>query len=250
MSLSTKKRRKAKTDESPNSSKASVIPFPEREKVGDGSGGGGEGVQQGGVEIPTLASVITDDILRRSLEVMVPIEIIDGGDYSQAVDMRTGARYSAHMHASLVRFKMLGMSNASCAKAVGMAPETLNKWCIAFPKLGFDLEQATELSKAYAAVLLREMMKGKDVTAFNAIKLWLQSIAPEFRSRAEVGIVSVDIKTVEDIKGKIYGIFDNDDNGEGAYPALPARNELLEGPVQVESVVEVETDRGDVHGDP
>lgn len=204
---------------------------------------------------PKIGDIIIEDILRRLTELVNPIQIFEGCEHIVEADPVSRATYGPIIHASIIRFKMLGLSDDAVAAAVSISGATLAKWKNSYPKLAYDLRQAIELSKAHVILLLRELMKKEDQTGLGAIKFFLESIAPEFKKKADLSISTLGMQTIGDIKRVIYGIEDNADEEPGPdhdiidvaaivnepiathqphFPALPLPTEILEGSVPTE----------------
>ena len=138
----------------------------------------------------------------RSLcEAAFPIELILGG-----LPDDTGL-YNSETHARLCRLKLLGLSDSTAARAVGVPPEKLSEWVRRYPKLRDDIKKAEALSVGQAAALLRAMMHGEGPIAFQAVKFFLSTRSPEFKEKTEVEISTVDHEAVRKaIRSNMYGL--------------------------------------------
>lgn len=131
---------------------------------------------------------------------LMPLEWIDGGT------IPANGKYCLQVHADLCRQKLLGLSDGTAARAVGIRPQTLARWLKVYPRLAHDLEKAAALANAQAAALLRVMMQGTGPTAFHALKLFLETHAPEFRKDVKV-TVEHDFKSIaQQIRANVYGL--------------------------------------------
>lgn len=188
------------------------------------------------VESPVEGEIVTrleslDDEMRilieRSLEMLIPVEA-----QPPPVDGRYSSKYNSFVHAKLCRMRLLGLSNSSAANACGISAPTLAVWLRKYPKLSSDLDSATNLANAHAALLLRRMMQGNDATAFQAVKLFLTTHAPEFRERStvDIGVAESPENVVDQIRRGMYGIVDD----------VPVKPAVLDAPA-ASAPVEPET---------
>lgn len=140
----------------------------------------------------------------RSLcEAAFPIELILGG-----LPDDTGL-YNPETHARLCRLKLLGLSDSTAARAVGVPPEKFSEWIRTYPKLRDDIRKAEALSVGQAAALLRAMMHGEGPVALQAVKFFLSTRAPEFKEKTEVEITNVDHESIRKaIRSNMYGLND------------------------------------------
>jgi hypothetical protein len=138
-------------------------------------------------------------IAQQQIDLLMPIQDIMGGRQSP------NSLYGSEIHADLCRKKLMGLSDATAARAVGVTPQTLSHWRRAFPKLAYDMNQATALANAQAAALLQVMMQGPGPTAFHALKLYLETHLSEFQRTAKIEIEH-DFKGIVRQVRDIYGL--------------------------------------------
>jgi hypothetical protein len=117
---------------------------------------------------------------------------------------RPNSKYSAITHAELCRLKVLGLSDANAARAVGILPQTLARWHEEYPELEADMAQAAQLATASVAHLLFKFMEGDQPHALNAVKFWLSTRTDEFREKAEVVVSKT---TSHELNVAVQGIF-------------------------------------------
>lgn len=115
-------------------------------------------------------------------------------------------KYTPMIHSKLVKFKMLGMSNEQCARAVKISPDTLSNWIELNPVLAEDMEQASALSVSRAIRRLHEMMNGDGPSAFQAIRFFLSSRTKEFKEKSEVEVRQIDSREIAVSIQTLYGI--------------------------------------------
>lgn len=143
----------------------------------------------------------TRELIDRSLEFLVPVE----AQPPSSGPVLSG--YDSFVHAKLCRMVLLGLSRSSAARACGISPSTLSVWLKRRPKLAIDMDSSAELANAHAALLLRNMMTGRDTVAFNAVKLFLTTHSPEFKERRVVEVDTVDPADVmKQIRQGLYGL--------------------------------------------
>jgi len=143
----------------------------------------------------------TRDLIDRSLQLLVPVE----PQPHASGPVLSG--YDAFIHADLCRMVLLGLSRSSAARACGISPSTLSIWLKRTPKLALDMDSAAGLSTAHVALLLRNMMTGRDTVAFNAVKFYLSTHAPEFKERTVVEVDNTDPTDVmRQIRQRMYGL--------------------------------------------
>lgn len=132
------------------------------------------------------------------------------------------SKYSALIHAELCRLKVLGLSDANAARAVGISPGTLTDWQQRYPELETDMAQAAQLTTASVAQLLFRTMEGDQPHALNAIKFYLSTRTDEFREKSEVVITKT---SKEELNIAVQGIFGITLSGEA-----PAADVVVEQP--------------------
>ena len=143
----------------------------------------------------------TKALIDRSLEFLVPVEPQPPSSAPVLSD------YDSFIHAKLCRVRLLGLSNTSAARACGISPSTLSVWMKQRPKLALDMDSASELANAHAALLLRSMMKGDGPVAFNAVKFFLSTRSTDFRERAVVELTTSDpADVIRNIREGMYGL--------------------------------------------
>ena len=119
--------------------------------------------------------------------------------------------YGAVIHSKLLRLKMLGITDANCAKAAGLNPKTVARWLTRYPMLRIDMDRAEQSAVARAAKRLFELMDDDGPVALNAVKFFLSTHAEEFRERAELHLRAKP-DTAELIKA-IRDVYDVDMSG-------------------------------------
>ena len=129
-------------------------------------------------------------------------------DLSVTTPIHENSKYSPLAHAQLCRMRMLGMSNTTAAKAAGISTSTLTAWIERYPKLAHDLEQADALKSAHVMVLLQQMMVADGTTAFSAVRLYLETHAPEFRriQTLELQVPENPEQARDQIRQGLYGL--------------------------------------------
>lgn len=166
------------------------------------------------------------DIADESLRILVPIDPHHYG-------IRPSGKYNAIVHARLCRLRMLGLGDGAAAKCLGLAASTIKSWRERYPKLADDMDTASELGNAHAAVILQALMRGGGPTAFNAVRFYLTTHSPEFAEKRQIEVTG-DVKhTLRAIRENLYGLV-GDENGdagpildaESSPPALPASEPL------------------------
>jgi hypothetical protein len=152
-----------------------------------------------------IAHVQTHDLVQPILGLIDPVMVFSR--IGQDIGQDSRSRYSHVTHASLCRFRMLGLSNVAAAQAIGITPTTLNEWRRKHPMLEADLQQAAQIMNAAVAGLLLKMMEGNSPTAFNAVRFYLTTHAEEFRERAELEVKPADSRAdLERAIRSIYGL--------------------------------------------
>jgi len=142
----------------------------------------------------------------------VTAELLTPPDFSVVTDIPPQSKYSPLIHSTLCRLRMLGMSNASAARAAGIAPTTLTRWLKQFPKLACDLDRAEQASNGYVMVLLRRIMESDGPTAFRAIRFFLETHSPEFKRRQVLEVQPSDgDEVVRKIGSDLYGLGEDAD---------------------------------------
>lgn len=141
-------------------------------------------------------------IADEAARILIPEEHGDFG--GEPVPARS--KYGPRMHAQLCRMRLLGLADASAARAVGIAPKTLAEWKERWPKLAHDMETAAELANAHAATILQALMRGGGPTAFQAVRFFLTTHSKEFRE-PETAAPTIDVNvTLASIRQQIFGL--------------------------------------------
>jgi len=194
-------------------------------------------VSSGGMSVPddnaVAALVSSDDTFRpvmqalkdiadESLKILMPIEPHVNG-------LRPCGKYNSLMHARLCRLKMLGLSDANSARSLGLSFQTIKAWRERYPKLADDMHTAASLGIAHAAAILQGLMQGSGPTAFNAVRFYLTTHAPEFAEKQHVEITGDVQHTIRTIRSALFGL--SDDSGEEA-GAATASGPILDAEVE------------------
>ncbi|MBV6429780.1 MAG: hypothetical protein KIPDCIKN_04355 [Haliscomenobacter sp.] len=118
--------------------------------------------------------------LAEALASLVPIDFwhpkVNGG-------RRFTAGYSAIVHRKVCQLAMLGFTDSSIAKSVGVSSGTLASWKRKYPWLATDLERYRAIGVAAAASKLRELMEGSPEVAFEAVRFFLERRSEEFSTK-------------------------------------------------------------------
>lgn len=154
-------------------------------------------------EITTQLETMSESSALAALQLLDPLLIVErSGDPST-----DGTKYSIVAHSELCRFKMLGMTDANAARALGIAPKTLMAWGERFPQLRRDLQQAAQLATAHVTGMLFGLMSDSGPVALNAIKFWLSSRTDEFKEKAELAITTAaGVGEIENAIRHVYGV--------------------------------------------
>jgi hypothetical protein len=88
----------------------------------------------------------------------------------QAAQPRSNSKCSAMIHSELCRLKVLGLSDANAARAVGVTPPMLSRWHEEYPELEADMAQAAQLANAAVARLLFKFREGDQPHALNGCR--------------------------------------------------------------------------------
>jgi len=138
-------------------------------------------------------------------------------------------QYGAVAHSKLLRLKMLGLSDANCAKAAGINRKTLAKWQDRYPMLVADMERAEQLAVVGAARRLFALMGDNGPVGLNAVKFFLGTHADEFREKTELHLrAEPNLAELAEVIRNVYGVQmpesgESSDPGSGdAPPGLPA----------------------------
>lgn len=144
-------------------------------------------------------------------------------------------KYNPIIHAKLCRFVMLGMKPGRAARIVGISPETLRTWRETFPKLDADLEEAAQLTNAYAMLLFQKFIGRSDELGLRALIKYLESHCEEFRTKQEfeVGAAPKADDVARSIRQNVYGIIDNAKPGEVDHSGNGRNVGLLEAGAQM-----------------
>lgn len=159
---------------------------------------------------PVMAAL--KDIADESLKILMPIEPHVNG-------LRPAGKYNSLMHARLCRLKMLGLSDANAARALGLSQPTISVWRQRYPKLADDMHTAISLGTAHAAAILQGLMQGGGPTAFNAVRFYLTTHAPEFAEKQHVEITGDVQHTIRTIRSALFGLSDASGEEEGGAAA-------------------------------
>jgi len=136
------------------------------------------------------------------LELLDPLSItLRGGGTQNPRD-----DYGAVAHSELCRFKVLGLSDENCAKAVGIGASTLRRWLDRYPMLRSDMDRVAQLVNAEVAQLLIGFMTDTGPTGLNAVKFWLSTHADEFKEGAEITIKTDGRDQITKAIRDIYGV--------------------------------------------
>lgn len=161
------------------------------------------------------------EIIESSMQLLIPVAPMGGAEISP------NSKYSPVIHAKICRMKMLGMNDASIAKAIGVTKKTLEQWQARYPRLVADMEQAESLTNAHTVLLLRKMMESSDASAFQAIKFWLTTHMEEFQEKQRIELSTTAADTVRNIREHIYGLppANSPPNSGGGTPAASEGDE-------------------------
>lgn len=154
-------------------------------------------------ELGELLSRPARDSMHSILQLLDPLCIEKRIDPAQSPN----TKYGAMIHSELCRLKMLGFSDANCARGVGINPSTLRGWFSLYPMLEQDMQQAAQLAKAEVAQLLFKCMNENGPVGLNAVKFYLSTRAEEFKEKQEVSVRAGDAgEEVENAIRRVYGI--------------------------------------------
>lgn len=145
---------------------------------------------------------VTAEHFKQVLELTDPLAVtLRGGSLG-----RPGSKYSPIIHGELCRFKILGLSDAECAKAVGITTHTLRAWFSIYPMLESDLRQAETLAVASVANILQQFMREEGPVGLNAVKFFLSTHSKSFRERGSVAVTVESGNNFDNLVKRLYGV--------------------------------------------
>lgn len=158
---------------------------------------------------PTLAQLLSQAGPNEAPAMQSILELLDPICITQRTNGAVSGQYNPIIHGKLCRYKMLGLSIANCAKAVGITPQMLYSWLQQHEQLAIDMQQAEQLAVAEIVKLLMAAMNQPGPVGLNAIKFFLSSRTEEFREKRETEVRVVSPAEIRRVAAQMYGLDDD-----------------------------------------